>query len=301
MSDAASQFRDELLDDGLLIDTGIAGLYGRSATFERVIDGINNLASDAGAFHQATVVRFPPVMSRALFEKTGYLRSFPDLTGSVHTFHGDNKAHVEVLRLLDAGEDWAGALSPTEVMLVPAACHPLYPMCAGRLPEGGRVFDVFGYTFRHEPSVEPTRMIAFRMREFVYVGEPDAAQAHRDDWVKRAVELMSGLGLPVEAVVASDPFFGRLGTMLAANQRDEELKYEIVTAINSAEHPTAIMSSNCHRDHFGDAFAIETADGGVAHSSCVGFGMERIALALFRNHGFDPDQWPARVKDRLWP
>lgn len=300
MSDAASQYRDELLSAGLLVATGVDGLYGRSATFERVVDGINDVAGRAGAHHRATVVRFPPVVPRALFERTDYLRSFPDLTGSVHSFRGTDKDHARLLGLLDKGEDWTTELAPTEVVLCPAACHPLYPTCAGRLPDGGRYFDVYGYTFRHEPSVDPARMIAFRMREFVRLGTPEDAEAHRDEWVDRGVEEMTRLGLPVEAVVANDPFFGRLGRMLAANQRDENLKYEIVTPIAS-DGPTAIMSANCHRDHFGAPFAIETADGDVAHSACVGFGLERIALALFRHHGFDPDRWPNAVKDRLWP
>ena len=38
------------------------------------------------------------------------------------------------------------------------------------------------------------------------------------------------------------------------------------------------------------------ADGEVAHSACVGFGMERIALALFRTHGLDPATWPVSVR-----
>jgi seryl-tRNA synthetase len=101
-------------------------------------------------------------------------------------------------------------------------------------------------------------------------------------------------------VVANDPFFGRVGRILADNQRAETLKFEIVTPISSAEHPTAIGSSNCHLDHFGEPFGIETADGGVAHSCCFGFGLDRITLALLRTHGMDPGDWPAAARDRLW-
>jgi seryl-tRNA synthetase len=257
--------------------------------------------TDAGAHHHATVVRFPPVLPRWVFERTDYLRSFPDLVGSVHTFRGDDRDHAALLGLLDSGRDWSTALSPADVVLCSAACHPLYSTCTGRLPAGGRVFDVSGYCFRHEPSLDPARMQAFRQREFVYLGDPAGAEAHRDDWVARGLDLLRGLGLDVEAVVANDPFFGRLGRMLVANQRDEVLKYELVTNIASDDEPTAITSANCHRDHFGAPFAIETADGAVAHTACVGFGMERITLALLRTHGLEPDGWPTDVKDRLWP
>ena len=44
-----------------------------------------------------------------------------------------------------------------------------------------------------------------------------------------------------------------------------------------------------------------TADGRFAHSACIGFGLERIALALFAAHGFDPASWPAAVRGVLAP
>ena len=61
--------------------------------------------------------------------------------------------------------------------------------------------------------------------------------------------------------MASDPFFGRGGTLLAESQRDQRLKLEIVAPIASDERPTAIISLNYHQDHFGEIFAIRTADG----------------------------------------
>ena len=87
--------------------------------------------------------------------------------------------------------------------------------------------------------------------------------------------------------------------MLAVNQRDRRLKLEIVVPIASEERPTPIISLNYHEDHFGTAFGIVTADGRPAHTSCVGFGLERMALALFRRHGFDRPAWPAAVRREL--
>jgi hypothetical protein len=31
----------------------------------------------------------------------------------------------------------------------------------------------------------------------------------------------------------------------------------------------------------------------------VGFGLERVALALFKTHGLDPRSWPADVRNVL--
>jgi seryl-tRNA synthetase len=248
----------------------------------------------------AEVLSFPPVLARWVFDKTDYLKSFPDLMGSVHTFRGTDRQHAELISLAESGGDWPGCLVPAEVVLCSATCHPLYPLCSGTLPEGGRRFEVNGYCFRCEPSVDPTRMQAFRMHEYVYVGEPEVAQTHRDGGLERGLELLGKLGLDVEAIPANDPFFGRLGTMLAANQIDEALKMEIVTPVCSKERPTAIMSANCHRDHFGVPFGIADASGGTAHSACVAFGVDRVTLALLKTHGIDPTNWPPGVRGLLW-
>jgi hypothetical protein len=42
------------------------------------------------------------------------------------------------------------------------------------------------------------------------------------------------------------------------------------------------------------------AKGVVSHSGCVGFGLERIALALIRHHGFNAQAWPRDVRALLW-
>ena len=68
--------------------------------------------------------------------------------------------------------------------------------------------------------------------------------------------------------------------------------------------PTAVASFNYHQDHFSTVYGIEMAagDGGgetTAHTACLGFGLERITLALFRSHGLDLATWPDSVGRRL--
>jgi seryl-tRNA synthetase len=299
-ADSYAAFRSELFGAGLLFDTGVDGLYGKSSVYEGIVSGLDRLITSSMVDKPAEVLSFPPVLARWVFDKTDYLKSFPDLMGSVHTFRGTDRQHAELISLAESGGDWPGCLVPAEVVLCSATCHPVYPLCSGSLPDGGRRFEVNGYCFRCEPSVDPTRMQAFRMHEYVYVGEPDNAQLHRDGGLERGLELLRRLGLDVDSVPANDPFFGRLGTMLAANQIDEALKMEIVTPVCSTERPTAIMSANCHRDHFGVPFGITDASGGTAHSACVAFGVDRVTLALLKTHGLDPTSWPSGVRDMLW-
>lgn len=297
--DPRSVFREQLLSAGLLVATAVDGLYGRSQPFEAVVAGLERVIDGAAADQEATWLRFPPVIPRSSFEKTGYLQSFPNLIGSVHTFVGGDREHREILALLDDGEDWSTGLVPAEVTLCPAACHPVFEQIVGPVPVSGLHFDVLGWCFRHEPSLDPARMQAFRQRELVYAGVEAGAVAHRDLWADRASALLRDLGLEVEVVVANDPFFGPAGRFLANDQRDRALKYEVVGTVGDPDQVTAIVSANCHEDHFGRDFGIALADGTPMHSACVGFGLERCALALLRAHGLVVDSWPRVVRERL--
>jgi seryl-tRNA synthetase len=246
-------------------------------------------------------MRFPPGLGRWQLERSGYLKSFPHLAGTVHSFTGSDDNHGTLLETLDKGGDWTSTQKSTQVALAPAACYGVYPTIAARGPlaEGGALIDVYAYCFRHEPSIDPARMQMFRQREHVRVGTPAQVDAFRQLWIERARPLFESFGLPFDISAANDAFFGRTGKLLAANQREDGLKFELLVPIASQAHPTACVSFNYHRQLFGRAFGIETAAGEIAHTGCVGFGVERIALALFRHHGFAFEDWPRKVRDVL--
>jgi len=42
-----------------------------------------------------------------------------------------------------------------------------------------------------------------------------------------------------------------------------------------------------------------TTAGEMAHTGCVAFGIDRLALALFATHGLDLPRWPAAVRKAL--
>jgi seryl-tRNA synthetase len=299
--DERTAFRNELFASGLLVNAGVDGLYQRSGAFERIVRGVEDRASRAGAPGGGPQLYFPPIMARDAFERTDYVRSFPDLLGAVEVFRGGDAEHAALLRAADEGEDWNKFLEPAEVVLSSAACHALYSTLPQSLPEGGLRYEVQGYCFRHEPSIDPVRMQSFRMHEFVFIGDPASALEHRDSWLARTVDILGDLGLDVRVEEANDPFFGRAGRMLAANQRATALKFEVTCPVSSTDKWTAISSANYHESHFGDLFDLRTADGERAHSACGAFGLERISLALVRRHGTDIDAWPSGVKDQLWP
>lgn len=295
-------FLKSLFDQGLLVETGVDGLYGRSGFFEEIGDRLNALIGRLAGDDEAEVLRFPPAMAREVFEKSGYMKSFPQLAGTVHCFCGDDAAHADLIDALATGRDWTGRQAPSEIVLQPAACYPLYPVAArrGALPKGGRLYDIHGYCFRHEPSLDPARMQFFRMREFVRMGTQEEVTEFRAMWLERGETLAKLLGLPYRLDVANDPFFGRAGRMMKASQRDQKLKFELLIPIESTENPTACLSFNYHQDHFGKTFGLSLGDGEAAHTACVGFGQERLVLALLKHHGSARSAWPASVREALW-
>jgi seryl-tRNA synthetase len=284
----------------LLRPMGVDGVYARTGAYESVVQAADGFVTRLRE-PSAEVFRFPPVMSRSQLEKSGYLSSFPNLLGCVCALHGSEEHVRGALECLDEGADWTASLSAADLVLTPAACYPIYPIAADRgpIPPQGYLFDVATDCFRREPSKKLDRLQSFRMREFVRIGAPEQIREFRDAWMQRAESVAERLGLTCEIAPASDPFFGRGGQLMATSQLQQSLKFELLIPIYSGESPTACMSFNYHRDHFGKVWDIEDASGVPAHTGCVAFGMDRIALALFKTHGVDVGTWPDEVRREL--
>ena len=297
---AQSLFQD-LVKYKHIIPVGVPGIFGRGPIFEEIIARFEALITKIGIEDGAEKITFPPCISRSVIERSGYLDSFPQLAGTVFSFKGSESDHRELSNRLIEQKTWSDMQTMTDACLAPAACYPVYPTCTGSLPDQGRLIDVQNWVFRHEPSDEPTRMMSFRIREFVRLGDPETVVEWRNLWLERGIAILKSLALPVHAEVATDPFFGKGGRMLKANQRDQKLKFEVMAPVISKDQPTALCSFNYHQDKFGKIFSISTASGKPAETACLGFGLERIAMALLKTHGMLPQDWPKEVREVLWP
>src|SRR5436309_23661 len=184
MSTQVSTERLEAITSTVLQPTAANGVQGRTGVFEDVIAGLTAVIT-RNRPEGTEVLRFPPVMSRALLEKSGYLKSFPHLLGCVSS--------------------------------------------------------------------------------------------------------MTGTETKIRALVEGK----------AVNQVEQALKFELLRPVNSDEAPTACMSFHYHQDHFGTTWGLRTDDGGVAHTACAAFGLDRLTIALFATHGLDLETWPAEVRETL--
>jgi seryl-tRNA synthetase len=278
--------------------TGVLGVYIRTQLFEQVIEGLNRMIT-AHREPGTEVLRFPPVMSLKTLQTSGYVQNFPQLLGGVCCMPAQDP-HAEAT----PGHEpvWADTAQVSDLVMTPAACYPVYPMAAARgpVPKDGLKFDVASDCFRREPSVKLDRLQTFRMREYVCVGTGEQVLAFRERWLALGQELAGRLGLTFHVDKASDPFFGRMAQLMAMSQVVQSLKFELLVPIYSTDSPTACMSFNYHREHFGHTWDLNHADGEHAHTGCAAFGLDRLALALFATHGTDLAHWPETVRATLF-
>ena len=280
---------------GLPLPTSAPGVHLYPDSFERVIAllnrGIDGLAADAAY----TRLHIPPVIARATIEHAGYVSTFPQLLGTVHSFAGTPREWTELAPLADGSGPWYARQQISDLVLLPAACYPVYATLTGAdlLAEPAH-FHVDATCFRQEASTETGRLRSFRMVELVTAGSPQHCLDWRTGWLDRMPRWLAALGLEVSVEVADDPFFGPGRKLYAAAQRMQELKFEFRVAVAPGQ-VQAVASANLHKDHFGAAYGFR-AGAETGHTSCMAFGLERLALALIAVHGPDSATWPEGVR-----
>jgi seryl-tRNA synthetase len=264
------------------VPTAATGVFLGPPGYEQLVTALRSTVDSMVDGGTEPPLAIPPVIARETVERAGYVRSFPQLLGTVHTFTGSRREWLRLSRLVGTG-DWHQAQQVTDLVLLPAACYHAYPLLAGTVLTEPRQLCLHGTCFRQEASAEPGRLRSFRMSELVRLGTPADCLSWRDAWVQRLAAWLRRLGLAVDVEIADDPFFGTGDTLLRDTQREQQLKWELRVPLGDGQ-VQAVASANCHLDHFGTAFDI-AVDGGPAHSACVAFGLDRLALALVAVHG----------------
>lgn len=244
--------------------------------------------------------QFPALVGADALERCGYVRSFPHSLCFVSHLREDLCAIQDFAR--GARMDEGGlvldpeVLGRVECLLPPTVCFHCYAWLQGRRLPGPAAFTARGKCFRYEAGGMRglERLWDFTMREVIFVGTEALVLAERQKAVERAVELLDEWGLSYEIRSATDPFFIDEYSA-SAFQMAFDLKYEVRASLPYKGKTLAVGSFNFHRDHFGRAFDISCAEGAPANTGCVGFGLERLALAFLAQHGLAASDWPAAV------
>jgi seryl-tRNA synthetase len=250
---------------------------------------------------------YPAMVGADLLARCGYFESHPNAATFVSHFVEDFD-ELETFRLsnsqqLSAHLPSRGALALPHYCLNPAACFPCYESFQGRqvgsvdtaLTWQGRVFR---YESRNLAGLD--RLWEFNVRELVFLGSQDFVFESRERMVALVKELADEWDLDCRIETATDAFFPTVYSAKSFWQKVKDVKFELCLAVEPASdgspRTVAAGSMNLHGPFFGERFGISLPDGAPASSGCVGWGLERWVLALFCQHGFDPERWPASLR-----
>jgi hypothetical protein len=280
---------------------------GRFGVGPRVLELIELFDRDVQLLAEqeaAVPFQFPSLIGADVLDRCRYLRSFPSALTMVSHLREDLSAIQEFARIAAwDGERLVhtpGGLSAIQCLLAPSVCFHLYAWLAKRSMENARVTALgkcFRYESRNMAGLE--RLWDFTMREVIFVGPGPYVLDHRNKIIDESARLLDRWDLAYEIRSATDPFFIEDYASMSAFQLAFELKFEVLVALPYSQKDLAIGSFNYHQDFFGRSFDIMGADGAPIHTGCVGFGLERVALAFLAQHGLDPKAWPVEVATRL--
>jgi seryl-tRNA synthetase len=297
----------ELRARGELWETspGVVGMRGDLASLCRSVSAaIGNIPTEAngssltdpsrGLNGRVDEWKLPSTISFEMLERAQYFDSFPHwLTAASHL--KDDEASLErVASAKRPGVEAAKSLEVASNALPPAVCYHTYAALANSTIESPVVMTAEETCWRHEGKrlAALERGWAFRMREIVFLGGSDDAEAFRQQQIENVSAFAESIGLSTRVELATDPFFAPTARGKALLQLVKALKHELI--IDRPDGTSlAISSFNNHERFFGDAFGIRLANGESATTACVAFGIERWMLAILMTHGVDSSNWPA--------
>jgi hypothetical protein len=282
------------------------GIFALGPLVTRLIDFFERQFTGLADSFGAAPYRFPTLIPANYLERVNYFRAFPhSLTFATHL-----REDLEVIDQFaeHAACDEHGLNQPPEAfaqiqaLLSPAVCYHLYFALADKpLPNGQVVATAVGNCFRYEAINLTTleRLWNFTMREVIFVGSKEFVLENREIARQRMQAVFERIGLAYRVESANDPFFIGEFRKQAAFQSAFQLKYEIRAKLPFKDGTLAVGSYNHHQDFFGRSLNITLPDGSPAHTGCVAFGLERIALAFLAQFGLEQENWPEFVRKNI--
>lgn len=185
------------------------------------------------------------------------------------------------------------ALAPAVLVNNPSTCYHCYSARRGTTIAGNVAVTAIAKCHRFEAAnhADFGRLLEFSLREVIFLGHPEWVRDGREKTLALVRALAEDWQLAGELVPSNDPFFTADFAAKATQQQRMAMKFEYRCVVPGEARKLAVMSSNLHGPTFAKAFEISRAGGPLA-TGCLGFGLERLALALVAQHGADPAGWP---------
>ena len=112
------------------------GCVRPGSAFVAAFEGLDEFVTEAGRVDCPEVYRFPAVLPREALVRTDYLRSFPDLVGSIHGFDGNDGDHAALLRELRRRRRLVGRSRVDRPRPAAGGLLSAVPDARGRAPRG---------------------------------------------------------------------------------------------------------------------------------------------------------------------
>jgi seryl-tRNA synthetase len=284
---------------------GQVGLAGPALALAQALD--KTIVRAAQDKFGATERTYPALIPAEVLARCGYTSSFPQHL-SIVTHLEENYDAIEKFRAAnvdrrDIAVPEAKAFGHPKVCLCPALCYHCYPTLEGKvLPVEGHVETSTGRIARYESTsmVGLDRLWEFAQRSIIWLGGDHFCAERRVLAMETAMELARTWDIDCRIETASDPFFTSVSTAKSFWQKGQDLKFEMRAFVepNAGESSRTIAAAsfNLHSTYFGEAFDISDHTGGPAFSGCASWGIERLLLVIYTQHGLDQAQWPESLR-----
>lgn len=278
------------------------GFFSFQGDMLRVLQALNLSVQKMGEEVDAIEQEHPAVWPVRLFKMIDYFRDFPQQMILCAPLKDDFEVRAEFSKNFGKEADFDSVPMGTHMAdatfgLQPAVCDCCYYTLEGARDLKDSFYTTTNRVFRNERSAtnQLDRLTNFTVRDIMFVGREEYVLEARQLMIERLSKFLVSLGINAKIETANDPFFANESAMKSVFQNTHRLKYELLAYIPHLDREIATGSINLHTDFFGRAFDIESAEGAVAHSGCIGVGMERMTYALFCQHGPDLGDWPQPV------
>ena len=278
--------------DVQLLGDGLVGLRGNLLALFRFLERrFRAMAADFGADEN----HYPVMVPSEVLAEAGYFGHFPQHVTFCSHLPGDLpvlQSVAEEAKTSGAAPHVASRLAEPQHVLTPAVCLPCYRQHRGAVIDGVRTLTMQNHVFRYEgTNFRPLqRGWDFTVRDIVFFGPHEELSRLRGEVMDRAVALCAELGLQATIELANDPFFLDASRDKAVYQRMGEVKYELLFPLQNGR-ALAASSFNLHRDFYTSVYSTRLANGELAESACMGFGLERWLYGFLTQKGLDRASW----------
>lgn len=282
------------------------GMFSFQGDIWRVILACHALSLAMARRYDATEQEHPVLWPVDLYRKINYLSEFPQQVVLAAPVAKSFDARDNFARRYAKSQQYDTVamdehMAHAQYGLQCAVCDICYYNLRGRRNYRNTLYTTCNKVFRNEYSATGSldRLTNFTVRDIMFVGDRDFVLLHRQKMLDEAQALLDALQLESKLETADDPFFTNDAVVKNLFQSTSELKHELLVRLPYANSFMAVGSVNMHLDFFGHAFDIQLDDNSAAYSGCFGVGFERLAFALYSQHGPRASAWPAPVRHFL--